>query len=741
MTHPHRSLVPRRRSIAAYTCACCCLAASPAFSNEPPIAPSSPSAQPTATSTSAPTFTRDIAPIIFQNCSSCHHPGEAAPFSLLSYEDARRRSRQIADLTHSRFMPPWLPTQGRDTFLGARTLTDVELETIKAWADAGAPQGNPADMPPTPTFIEGWDAGTPDLILESPPYALPADGRDVFRNFVIPVTLDTARWVQSIELRPVNPRVTHHARLGVDSSNESVRRDAEDPEPGYDGMAWGQDPDGQLVIWAPGMVAAPPTPGVAWRLVPKSTLVLHTHMQPSGKPETVRFRIGIRFADTSPERSPAMLRIGPCDIDIPANAPDHKASDQYTLPVDVNVHTIFPHAHSLCQKLSVTAERPDGSRTTLISIDHFDENWHDSYRFVSPVRLAKGTRLLTSFTYDNSSNNPKNRNTPPKRTGYGSSVTDEMADVYLQVTAVQPDQRAVLMENYKRYELQSQVLGFRKSLELTPENPWSQEALATCYVGLGRPGDAVSILEKRLASGPKAVFPLVSLAMAQLALGDLTSAESQFREALTMDDQYPLAWFGLGSTLARQRSSDQAARSQEAEKALRRAVELAPGLADAHLQLADLLIQRGQLAEAERICTQALAGSPDIPAISIKLAEISARSGSDAQALDKYALARRTAPYTHPPKVLLAVFCYSNNRAEDAIKLLSEAKSESPDYPIPPLILGQIAIQREQWKQADELFSAAAALPIPENWPESHRQRFTMLLRSERAKLAPHLAP
>ncbi len=229
------------------------------------------------------------------------------------------------------------------------------------------------------------------MVIESPAYTLAAQGGDVFRNFVVPIKLDSPVWVESIELRPVNPRATHHARLGVDSSNESISRDvAEDPEPGYAGMAWGQDPDGQLVIWAPGMIATPGTPGVAWRLFPNTCLVLHTHMQPSGKPEVVRFRIGIHFAKESPDQHPAMLRIGSCDIDDPRRPPGITWSPtKYTSPVDIDVQTIFPHAHSLCTSMSVLAELPDGSHKSLISIEHFDDNWHDSYRYATPMRCPR----------------------------------------------------------------------------------------------------------------------------------------------------------------------------------------------------------------------------------------------------------------------------------------------------------------------------------------------------------------
>src|SRR4051794_32232800 len=141
------------------------------------------------------TFARDVAPIVFAKCSTCHHPGEAAPFSLLTYDDVRRHARQIADVTQKRFMPPWLPREGCGDFVGERRLTDRELTVLKKWADTGAPPGDEADAPPHPGFADGWQAGTPDLVLETPAYTLASRDRDVFRNFVVPIHLDAPRWV------------------------------------------------------------------------------------------------------------------------------------------------------------------------------------------------------------------------------------------------------------------------------------------------------------------------------------------------------------------------------------------------------------------------------------------------------------------------------------------------------------------------------------------------------------------
>ena len=245
-------------------------------------------------------------------------------------------------------------------------------------------------MPPAPKFDAGWQLGQPDLVFESPRYTLSADGGDQFRNFVIPIDLKKPKWVEKIELRPTNPRATHHARLGVDRSLQSLRRDAEDRKPGYEGMAWGQDPDGQLVTWVPGMVAHPGMPGSAWRMYPKTCLVLHTHMQPTGKTEVVQFQVGIHFAKQPPTLKPVMMRIGSRDIDIPPGTQRYVATDAYTLPVDLDVHSIFPHAHSICREVVVRAELPDGTAKPLIWIKNFDEKWHDNYRFAEPVRLPRG---------------------------------------------------------------------------------------------------------------------------------------------------------------------------------------------------------------------------------------------------------------------------------------------------------------------------------------------------------------
>lgn len=687
-----------------------------------------------ASNAASVTFNRDIAPILFANCSSCHHPGEAAPFNLLTYEGAHRRASQIADVTRRRFMPPWLPEPGHGDFAAARRLADQQIQTLDQWAKTGSPRGNPADLPPTPKFVEGWQLGAPDLVLDSPPYTLSADGGDQFRNFVIPGELKAPQWVETIELRPTNPRATDHARLGVDRSLESLRRDAEDKLSGYEGMAWGQDPDGQLVTWVPGMVAHPGVRGTAWRMYPKTCLVLHTHMQPTGKTEIVQFHIGIHFAKEPPKLKPVMMRIGSRNIDIPSGAARYVATDEYTLPVDLDIYSIFPHAHSICREARVVADLPDGSTKSLIWIKNFDERWHDNYRYIEPVHLPRGTKLRSGFRYENTDENIRNRHHPPTRVVYGSNVADEMADVYLQVTTGHPDERAAFMEDLDQYDTRSQIIGFNKTLQMYPQDPWSREGLAACEVAMGKPAQAIRLLEDRLklsAADPN--HALVSLGMACIAVGDFDRAEKVERQVLVKDPAYCDAWLGLGKALTAE------SKNLDAQEAFSKASALAPALTDAHLELADNLAKQGKLAEAAAACSEAIKSSPDMANAYVKLAGILARQKKYDESLRNLVMAQQLAPYTHPPKVLLAVFYNQNGDAEQSKKLLREAHNESPNHPVPELFLGQFALREKNFDNAREYLSSAASRPIPVNWPESHKKRIMVLLATERFKLAQQL--
>jgi len=286
------------------------------------------------------TYSRDIAPLVIDRCGMCHHPAGSAPFSLLTYDDVKRRASLIASVTARRYMPPWKAEPSNGPFVGQHPLSDDEIATIRRWVDEGAVEGDRRDLPVSRTWTEGWQLGTPDLTLTLPDaYALPPDGTDVFRIFVIPIPTDSVRYVRALEFRPGNPKVVHHANIRIDATPASRRLDEAQPGPGYEGLIArsAQYPDGYFLGWTPGQVAPLAPKDMAWRLAPHSDLVVELHMRPDGKREPVAPSIGLYFSDVAPTRTPLMLRLGSQSIDIPAEEKAYTISDSYILPVDVDV--------------------------------------------------------------------------------------------------------------------------------------------------------------------------------------------------------------------------------------------------------------------------------------------------------------------------------------------------------------------------------------------------------------------
>jgi len=390
---------------------------------------------------SPPTFSHDIAPIIWNNCAACHHAGEVAPFSLNSYDDVKKRAKQIAKITHSRTMPPWKAEPGYGDFEGERRLSDAQIALIQAWADAGAPEGNPAQTPPLPKFTEGWQLGEPDIVVKmTEPFTVRAERPDIFRVFVVPLNIPEGKYVRAVDYRPSNRKITHHALLFLDNTGQARRLDEADPGPGYSRMGGvGFLPSGGMGGWAPG--AAPHKfPDGAPRAVPKgSDLVIQTHFHPSGKVETEQASVGIYLTDQAPTRTAATIPLGVrSTIDIPPGVKDYKWADAITLPVAVEVPAITPHAHYICKDMQVWATLPTGEKKWLIWIKDWDFDWQGQYRYKSPVELPAGTKIDMVYTYDNSADNPRNPSSPPQRVRRGEQTTDEMGITFIQVMPKDP---------------------------------------------------------------------------------------------------------------------------------------------------------------------------------------------------------------------------------------------------------------------------------------------------------------
>ncbi|HEV2444561.1 MAG TPA: hypothetical protein VGS58_01510 [Candidatus Sulfopaludibacter sp.] len=377
------------------------------------------------------TFSHDVAPILYRQCVSCHRPGGVAPFSLILYQDAAKRAGLISAVTAKRFMPPWLPTEPR--FQHERRLSDAEISVLARWAADGTPQGNAAEAPRPPQFVDGWQLGKPDLETEMrAPFDVPAQGQDLYQCFVIPDVIANAHYVRAVDIRPGHTRAVHHALLFQDLSGTARRRDT---GTGYSCFGTpGFLPARGLAGWTPGSVPFQTPPGIPEILHAHADLVLQVHYHPTGKPEQDRTRVAIYFTTQKPERRAMDVPLDSNRIDIPAGDPAYKVTDHFTLPVAVDVIAVNPHAHYVCREMYGYAVLPDGSRRTLIHIPNWDFNWQQQYVFRTPVRLPADTRLEMEFIYDNSAANPHNPNNPPKRVVYGPGSLDEMAGLHVTVS-------------------------------------------------------------------------------------------------------------------------------------------------------------------------------------------------------------------------------------------------------------------------------------------------------------------
>ncbi len=392
------------------------------------------------------TFNKHVAPILWKHCADCHHKGAVAPFALVTYKDAAKRADFIRTITASRRMPPWRAEPGHGPFENERRLSDDELQSRAKWAEAGAPEGDPKDLRAPPAFPEGWQLGKPDLVLTMPAsFAVPATGPDVYRCFVIPLPAGEEKTVAAVEFHPGNPRVIHHASFFLDDKGQARRKEKEtaDGQPGYASFGGpGFAPAGGLGGW--GLAALPRfLPEGTGMLLPKGCdLVLQIHYHPTGKEEIDHSELGVYFSRRPVTRFLTTLSARTTDLAISPGAKRHPVvCASQPLPCDVTVLTVTPHMHFLGREISAAAVLPGGKTLPLVGIKDWDFHWHERYQFKAPLRLPKGTVVGVEAFYDNSSDNPKNTNSPPKLVRYGNNLTDEMVSCQLEVVA---DSRADL---------------------------------------------------------------------------------------------------------------------------------------------------------------------------------------------------------------------------------------------------------------------------------------------------------
>lgn len=414
------------------------------------------------------TFWKDVAPIVYDNCMQCHRAGQSGPFSLTNFKEVEQHAETILAVVEKKYMPPWKPVDGELAYTNDRRLTPEEIGTIQKWVAGGCQEGNPKDAPSPPQFTEGWSLGQPDLIVKMPEaFPVPADGKDLYRTFALPVGLSEDRWIKAIELKPSAKNAVHHALFFVDATGKVKEQKSKDGLPGVVGMNFVRGLGGDILERGPTQFArglggyvpgATPNklPGDLARFLPKgSDILMQTHFHPTGKKELEQAELGIYFSDTAPSNLLVPIQVPPlfgigAGIDIPAGEKTFTLRDSYTLPIDVRAIEIGGHAHYICRTMKMEAIFPDGKKLVLLEIADWDLDWQDQYQFRDNLVLPKGTELKVEIVYDNSADNPENPYSPPKRITWGRESNDEMGSVNLLVVAVNENERSVLEKDLNR---------------------------------------------------------------------------------------------------------------------------------------------------------------------------------------------------------------------------------------------------------------------------------------------------
>jgi tetratricopeptide (TPR) repeat protein len=590
---------------------------------------------PPSESRQAPTFSRDVAPIVYEQCSTCHRPGESGPFPLLTYEDVRARGKQIADVVQRRVMPPWPPDGSGPPLVGERRLTDRQIGTLRSWVMAGMPQGDPALLPPRPQWPEGWQLGTPDLVVAmDQSFAMPAASGEVFRRFVAAIPLDRPRYVRAVEFRPGSAHVVHHAILRLDptrSTRRLVSRPAEERNQGFGGMLFAEDasrgPEGFFLGWSPGRVATMGPPDLAWRLDSGTDLVFELHLMPTGSTEEVRAMAGFFFTDTPPARTPVAVQLGSYSIDIAPGDRNYWIEDSYRVPVDLDVLSVYPHAHYLAREVETTATFPDGTRKLLLRIPDWDFDWQDEYRFVEPVRLPKGSTLAMRIRYDNSAENPRNPRQRSERVVYGGRSVDEMGNVWMQVVPRDARDLNTLREDYRQKSLRRSTESYERLVAAMPDLAPIRLTLGSSYVHLGR----------------------------------LREGIEQLTEAVRLDDADPVAHYNLGSALS------SAGEIERAQRHLARAIELKPDYAEAHNNLGAIARAQGRADDAVAHFTRAIKADPNFAYAQNNLGSTLRSLGRIDEAIEHYRHALAASPDYADARYNLGLALHLRGRTREAI--------------------------------------------------------------------------
>lgn len=381
------------------------------------------------------TFSKDVAPILQNKCARCHRADHVGPFPLQTYEQARKRAADIAAVAGDGVMPPWKPARGIGPALKHdQSLSPEETAILAAWAAAGAPKGDPKDMPPPPRFAEHWSLGTPDLVLEpAEKFTVPDAGPDIYRCFVVPTNLPRDTYISAIDFRPGNRRVVHHVSAYIDTSGMARERDRAEEGPGYASFSGPGIPRyEELCFWNAGHEPSHLPKGIALSLPRRSDLILQVHYHPSGKREVDRTRIGVYFSREPVRQVLHWNSASNFEFRLQPGKSNTEVVATWFVPTDLEALAVSPHMHLLGRDVRMSVKYPNGRSIDLISIPDWDPAWQNTYYFQKPIALPRGSLVKVVAHFDNTAH-PRNPNSPPRLVTWGFNVSDEMCDGFIAV--------------------------------------------------------------------------------------------------------------------------------------------------------------------------------------------------------------------------------------------------------------------------------------------------------------------
>jgi tetratricopeptide (TPR) repeat protein len=713
------------------------------------------------------TFSHQIAPILYKNCSTCHHPGGEGPFSLLSYADARRWAPQIVRVTQNHFMPPWLPEPGYGDFADQERLSAKDIELIRRWASSGTPEGNPSEAPPAPHYSTTWQLGTPDLVLSvKNPTHVPASGKDVWINFVLPYPLQQTHYIRAMQILPGTPQVIHHANIEIDRTASLRHANPKTWQQGLPGMELvvysgnAFDPDSHFLLWKSDTPVLVEPKNMPWRLDPGNDLILNMHLKPTGKPEVAEAKVGLYFTDRPPTAHPILLELeDDSALDIPPGDPNYVIQDQLKLPVDVQVLAVYPHSHYTGKDLQGYAVLPNGQKKWLIWIRNWDVDRQAVYNYRRPIFLPKGTVLHIHYTFDNSANNIHNPNNPPLRLRAGNRSVDERGQLWVQVLPMEKTVESAGKLEDSRVALERAWMESR--LRKNASDPIGLYNMAAIELAEGNYDRSIAYAEVMLKHHQDPVYErraLIALGVAQQGKGDWKQAEQSYQQALTIDPTSTDARFDLARldlkrqafpeaatqfrVLLANNSQDEAAHSglgvalfdqddiAGAQDEFQKALTFDPQDFTALSTLGQIYITSGNLPKAIETLQSALEVQNDPDARQL-LAMAYAQSGNLSGAADQLEQALRVRPTSAITYGLLSRVYSSMGRYNDALAARKKALHLQPndadgwnDLGVLEIHLSDVALARNDFQHALQIDPnhalARANLERTENQSQVH---------------------